>query len=240
MFALLFLTLASFITCREVNAGLFGKKVRDSPGPIRASYDASTPAVIASDAGTLPFSSFSADQWKQVLDAKGMKIALGDLQSIQEAVKHAIVGEYGQYTTYVQPDSVNGYVFGAWKVQVYVNKAVKHVIVGEYGQYTTYVQPDSVNGYVFGAWKVQVYVNKIKDVWKYRMVQGEKRVVCIQRVYRKVTRKYGLFKTAKNKDYDQNVACTPQVVGGLVNNIVDDIEASWKQTYPLAINHTEL
>mmetsp|Transcript_58627 Transcript_58627/g.93214 ORF Transcript_58627/g.93214 Transcript_58627/m.93214 type:complete len:203 (-) Transcript_58627:159-767(-) len=202
MFALLFLTLASFITCREVNAGLFGKKVRDSPGPIRASYDASTPAVIASDAGTLPFSSFSADQWKQVLDAKGMKIALGDLQSIQEAVKHAIVGEYGQYTTYVQPDSVNGYVFGAWKVQV--------------------------------------YVNKIKDVWKYRMVQGEKRVVCIQRVYRKVTRKYGLFKTAKNKDYDQNVACTPQVVGGLVNNIVDDIEASWKQTYPLAINHTEL
>ena len=48
-----------------------------------------------------------------------------DLTDIYNAVKRAIIINYAQYTTYMRPDNINhngGFIFGAWKVEVYVNK----------------------------------------------------------------------------------------------------------------------
>ena len=127
-----------------------------------------------------------------------------------------------------------------------IENSVKNAIIAGYAKYTTYVRPDNINGatggFIFGAWKVEVYVNQIDDIWKYRIIQGEKHVICKQNMHKKECDYFFGIKSCDSWDWTENRSCTMNVISGLVNNVLDDIDKQWKNTYirSIAHGHTEL
>ena len=203
MFALVTVVITLFVA----DAKLFGTKSRTNPvGAVYAQYDASKQANIVFDEGSLKYSSFSTQVWRQKLMAKKIGVELMDLNEIYDKVKHAIVGDYAEFSTYVRPDKVT-------------NKG----------------------GFIFGAWKIQIYVNKRTDIWKYRIAQGEKEVVCKQNMYRKEKEKFfGITIDTDEYRWTETRACSIGVISGLINNVIDDVDKVWNRKYHVAIGHNEL